>query len=254
MTIDVASVADQLWKARAAGDFRPASLVGALTYEDGLAVQLALLDRKIAAGEQLGGWKVGLTSPRARAGIGFDQRPFGHILASRIFPTGSRVDASILTKGGVEPEMMFTFGETVEGPDPGAGRLRAAVERVSAGFELNEFRAGSGGPDFPLMVADGMAQWGIVEGSGTSAVGDLSAVEVTMRCNGELRARHVSRDVLDDHWSSLGRLVEVLHRHGRRMEAGHRVITGAFCRMDARAGDRWTADYAGLGTVEVDLA
>ena len=112
MTIDVASVADQLWKARAVGDFRPAALVGALGYEDGLAVQLALLDRKIAAGEQLGGWKVGLTSPRARASIGFDQRPFGHILASRIFPTGSPVDASTLTQGGVEPEMMFTFGAT----------------------------------------------------------------------------------------------------------------------------------------------
>jgi len=31
------------------------------------------------------------------------------------------------------------------------------------------------------------------------------------------------------------------------------VITGAFCRMDSQAGDRWVADYSGLGTVEVSL-
>ena len=252
--MDIEAVTEQLWSSGRAGDYFPADLVGQLSYDEGLQVQLGLLHRKLDAGAQLGGWKVGLTSPRARAMIGFDERPFGHILASRILESGSEVDAALLTKGGVEPEMVFTFGETVDAAEPSEAQLRAAVSRVSAGFELNERRPGSATTfDFPLMVADGMAQWGIVVGEGTSDVGDLDAVEVVMSCNGDERARHVSRDVLDDHWASLARLAALLHRHGHRIEAGHRVITGAFCRMDSQAGDRWTADYAGLGTVEVSL-
>jgi len=254
MSVDVELVADQMWAAAQQGDYRPAPLVGSLSYEQGLDVQLALLDRKIAEGARLGGWKVGLTSPRARKGIGVDERPFGHILAERILPSGSSVEAAVLTQGGVEPEMMFTFGEAVEGSNPSEDELRGAVSRVSAGFELNEFRAGSGPFDFPMMVADGMAQWGVVEGSGITDIGDLNEVEVLMASNGEQRAHHISKDVLDDHWASLNRLVAVLARHGRRIEAGHRVITGAFCRMEAQAGDLWTADYGGIGSVEVRLA
>ncbi|MEZ5409277.1 MAG: hypothetical protein R2761_14715 [Acidimicrobiales bacterium] len=252
--MDIEAVTEQLWSSGQAGDYFPADLVGTLDYEAGLQVQLGLLQRKLDAGERLGGWKVGLTSPRARAMIGFDERPFGHILASRILESGAEVNAALLTKGGVEPEMVFTFGDTVTAAEPTEAQLRAAVSLVSAGFELNERRPGSATAfDFPLMVADGMAQWGIVVGEGTSDVGDLSAVEVVMRCNGEERARHVSRDVLDSHWASLARLAALLHRHGQRIEAGHRVITGAFCRMDSQPGDRWRADYSGLGTVEVAL-
>ena len=252
--MDIEAVTEQLWSSGRAGDYFPADLVGQLSYDEGLQVQLGLLHRKLDAGAQLGGWKVGLTSPRARAMIGFDERPFGHILASRILESGADVDAALLTRGGVEPEMVFTFGETVGAAEPTEGQLRAAVSRVSAGFELNERRPGSAAAfDFPLMVADGMAQWGIVVGEGTAQPGDLDAVEVVMSCNGDERARHVSRDVLDSHWASLARLASLLHRHGRRIEAGHRVITGAFCRMDVQAGDRWTADYSGLGTVEVSV-
>ncbi len=252
--MDIEAVTEQLWASGQAGDHFPADLVGTLDYETGLAVQLGLLRRKLDSGEQLGGWKVGLTSPRARAMIGFDERPFGHILASRILGSGAEVSAALLTRGGVEPEMVFTFGQTLDAAEPTETQLRAAVSLVSAGFELNERRPGSATAfDFPLMVADGMAQWGIVVGEGTSDVGDLGSVEVVMRCNGEERARHVSRDVLDSHWASLASLATLLHRHGYRIEAGHRVITGAFCRMDVQAGDRWTADYAGLGAVEVSL-
>lgn len=252
--VDIEAATEQLWSSGKAGDWFPSDLVGRLDYETGLQVQLGLLDRKLEAGAVLGGWKVGLTSPRARAMIGFDERPFGHILAGRILDSGAEVDAALLTKGGVEPEMVFTFGQTVDAAEPTEAQLRASVSLVSAGFELNERRPGSATAfDFPLMVADGMAQWGIVVGQDTSEVADLDGVEVVMSCNGEERARHVSRDVLDSHWASLARLAALLHRHGRRIEAGHRVITGAFCRMDVQAGDRWTADYSGLGTVEVAL-
>jgi 2-keto-4-pentenoate hydratase len=45
--------------------------------------------------------------------------------------------------------------------------------------------------------------------------------------------------------------VSGLAAHGRALEPGHKVITGAFARFDAAAGQRWRAVYDGIGEVEV---
>ena len=56
-----------------------------------LALQLRVLNRFETAGERLGGWKVGLTSGKARNRMGKDFRPFGYVLHSRIFRSGVTV-------------------------------------------------------------------------------------------------------------------------------------------------------------------
>ena len=43
-------------------------------------MQIRMLRRYEAAGATLAGWKVGLTSARARAALGADVRPFGFSL------------------------------------------------------------------------------------------------------------------------------------------------------------------------------
>ena len=255
MRVDVDAAAEDLWLHAQRGDHAPERWGGVLTYDDGLAVQLCHLDRKLGAGDQLAGWKVGLTSPRARAMIGADERPFGHLLRSTVFASGDEVPAGSMREPHIEPELCFVFARPVDD----AGQLRDSVGSVHAGFELNENRAGAVRGDFPLTVADNMAQWGIVVGEGADPRPvDLDAVAVELRCDGELRYEGVSADVLDDHWTSLARLVEVLGRHSRRIEAGHRVITGAFCRLPVSAGERWEARYRtavdgeeSLGTVRV---
>ncbi len=255
MRVDVDAAAEDLWSYAERGDHAPARWGGVLSYENGLAVQLCHLDRKLGGGEQLAGWKVGLTSPRARAMLGADERPFGHILRSRVFASGDEVPIGSMREPHIEPELCFVFARPVDDP----GQVRDAVGSVHAGFELNENRSGTVAGDFPLTVADNMAQWGIVVGEGADPRSlDLNAVTVELRCDDEVRFEGASGDVLDDHWSSLARLVEVLGRHSRRIEAGHRVITGAFCRLPIAAGERWEATYASadgtrLGTVGVSF-
>lgn len=245
MRVDVDAAAEDLWFHAERGDHAPKRWGGRLTYEDGLAVQLCQLDRKLDAGDTLAGWKVGLTSPRARKMIGADERPFGHLLRSRVFSAGDQVPVAEMREPHIEPELCFVFARPVDDP----GQLHDAVGSVHAGFELNENRAGTATGDFPLTVADNMAQWGIVVGQGADprAV-DLNTVSVELRCDGDVRFEGTSRDLLDDHWTSLARLVEVLGRHSRRIEAGHRVITGAFCRLPASAGEHWDATYSTRST------
>ena len=64
----------------------------------------------------------------------------------------------------------------------------------------------------------------------------------------------LSRDELDDHFSSLARLAEVLGRHGQALEPGFKVITGAFTRNEMVAGDEWRAVYSGVGEARISIA
>jgi 2-keto-4-pentenoate hydratase len=249
---NVVEVTARLWDAREAADYCPAWLPGALTFDEALAVQLALLERELARGRELGGWKVGFTSPRARKAVGTDTRPFGYVLAHRVFASGATVPAASIQRASIEPELCFTFRSRLAG-EVSRAEVEAAVARVSAGYELNERRPGSARPDVHAMITDCVTQWGIVAGSGVALPpgADLGGVRCTLSCNGDERYSGLSRDELDDHMDSLAALAAELGRHGRAIEAGQRAITGAFARFEIEPGQRWRATYSGIGDVEV---
>jgi 2-keto-4-pentenoate hydratase len=251
--MDLAAVTQRLWDARQQGDFSPAWLNGALSLDQALTVQLGLLERKLAGGETLAGWKIGLTSERARKALGVDARPFGHLLTSHVFASGASIPSADIRFASIEPELCFTVGRRLASPDATHAEVRAAVARVSAGFELNERRPGSARPDFPAFVTDCLTQWGIVAGSGVALSPELELGSVRCRLSrdGEQVYEGTSKDELDDHVESLRRLVVALAGQGRALEPGQRVITGAFARFDAAAGQRWRAEYSGIGAVEV---
>jgi len=248
----VAELTERLWSSRAAGDYFPAWL-NELDVDEAQSLAAGLLQRELASGDAtLAGWKVGLTSARVRRTVGLDARPFGRILARRVLPSGAVVPASSIRHPSIEPELCFTFGSPVSGPAPTADDVRAALSTVAAGFELNERRPGSSTPTIVAMMTDSVTHWGIVVGD-AQPIGDvdLPAIRCTMSCNGEQRYTGVSAEELDDHIASLAALAARLHRHGLAIDAGHRVITGAFARFDASAGEHWRADYDGVGSVEM---
>lgn len=244
---------ERLWEARQKGDYAPAWLNGALDLPQALEVQLALLERERSADQPLAGWKVGLTSERARKALGVDERPFGYLL--RVLPTGARVRASEIARPSIEPELCFTIGRRLQGARFEREEVAASVAGVAAGFEINERRPGEVRPDFCALVTDRLTQWGIVEGAGKALLQapDLGAVRCTLWRDGEQVYTGLSRDELDDHLDSLARLATGLSAHGRALEPGQKVITGAFARFDAAPGQSWRADYEGIGRVEVDF-
>lgn len=253
--MDLDHATERLWQARQGDDFCPEWLPGSLTLDEALGVQLRLLERELAGGRALGGWKVGLTSPRARGALGADVRPFGYILADRVLGSGESVEAAAMHKPSIEVELCFTVGRDISGADPERTAVIAAMSHVSGGFELNERRPTSARPDLPAMATDCMTNWGIVGGSGVpvAAVTDINATHCRMERDGALVYEGVSRDELDDHFDSLRALITGLAAHGRGLLAGQRVITGAYARFDAAAGQRWSATYSNVGTVEVTL-
>ena len=254
--MNVSEAADRIWNGYRHGEFFPPELVGRLSFDEALRVQLDLLERKLADGEQLAGWKIGLTSRAVRASFGTDRQPFGHILESGVIASPGEVALDDLAVGcGVEPELCVTMGANLQGPGVTAEGARAAVASIAPGMEINQKRSGTV-TDFELSVADNLTQWAIVEGPPSRVCDgfDSEALRVTMSCNGEVHADVVGRAVIDDHFVSIATLANVLGEYGRHLEAGQRLITGSFSKHDASRGDVWRAEFAGLGACSVRFA
>ncbi len=220
--------------------------------DDALALQLDVLDALLASGETLAGWKVGLTSERVRKQLGREDRPFGYLLGSGVHDSGAEVRlGSVVPQAGVEPELCFEIGETLPASDVTPEQARAAVAKISAGMEINAFR--TDGASFEWLVADDLAQWGIVVGSGIAPSSGFASEDVgaVMTCDGREEANVAGPDVIDDHFLSLAILANTLGRFGRRLEAGQRVITGSFSAHRVKAPGHWHAVFSGVGEVSI---
>jgi 2-keto-4-pentenoate hydratase len=222
---------------------------------DGQTISVGRLDRLLAEGEQLGGWKLGLTSGRSRDAFGAGIRPFGFILAGRIHPSGAILER--LPGLGVENELCWVLAEPLAGESVTAADARRAVAGVAPAFELNQSRL----PDDAapgLRVADNLSQWGLVVGELQPLPGIfdldllLEELTVTLLCNEELCEQVPARGHIDDHFESLARLARELARFGRGLAPGEHVITGAYTRQRVERPAAWRGEFgAVLGGVEV---
>jgi 2-keto-4-pentenoate hydratase len=245
------AIIDTLWAATRGGQVDPGSYPP-LTLAEGQRLNLELLDRHCAAGDGLGGWKLGLTSGTSRDAFGPGIRPFGFILASRVFASG--VELSRFPGMRLENELCFTLAESLRGDRVSAEDARAAVATVAPAYELNQQRL-SGPADQGLRVAENLSQWGIVVGQGIALnqVDDLEAIEVALVLNGREIERVPARGHIDDHFASIARLAKELAVHGRGLAPGEHIITGAFARHQAELG-HWCGQFGDqLGAVEVNL-
>lgn len=247
--------AELIWSEAHHDRWFPESLQGALTLEEALQTQLHVRNRKQDSGPQ-GGWKVGLTSERVRARYGTDARPFGHIMAKDVYTSGSVISLANFSPAAIEPELCFTLGETLKGPDITPERVRAAVSAVSPAFELNQNRTG-GVKDFPLTVADNLSQWGLVVGPALSPLPsdfDFTTMQVVLRRGDEEIARAGGPEVIDDHFLSLSILANTLAEHGEVLGEGMRVITGSYAKVDVTPGESWHAEFSGVGSVAIEFS
>lgn len=248
---------EALWCAARSGRFDAghAGSLPAPSVDDGQTMCLGLLDRWLAQGEQLGGWKLGLTSGRSRDAFGAGIRPFGFVLASRIHASGAVLQR--LPGLGVENELCWVLAESLAGESVTAADARRALASVAPAFELNQNRLpGNAAPG--LRVADNLSQWGLVVGE-LQPLAELVDPDVLLReltvallCDEELCERVPARGHIDDHFESLARLARELARFGRSLAPGEHVITGAYTRQRVEGPGTWRGDFgATLGVVEI---
>ena len=250
MTATQEALIDTLYSARRNGT-RPAHIDPTpADLDEALALQLGVLQRFETAGEHLGGWKVGLTSGKARDRMGKDVRPFGYVLQSRVFESGAAIPVSSIMQCHIEPELCLLVGSALRGQNIEREQAKAAVRAVAPAFEINEIRVQPGQGPLPL-VADGLAQWGIVVGPEAPVRDRLVNTTVTFSHNGQVVETKTPGTTMDDPYLSLARLCRRLHPFGLGLEPGQPVITGSFCHYAVTQPGSYSADFSGVGTVSV---
>jgi 2-keto-4-pentenoate hydratase len=248
--VDQATIIDALYAARKNG-VQPSGLEQVqLGLEEALDIQLGVLGRFEVAGERLGGWKVGLTSGNARDRMGKDFRPFGYVLQSRLFPSGFSTPVANIMNCAVEPELCLIIGSPLHGDSVDAVQAKAAVRAVAPAFELNQRRVPPQNGD-ALLVADGLAQWGIVVGPEATVRDGLVETTVEFYRDEQLVETKTPGTTMDDPYLSLSRLCQLLHKYGRGLKPGQPVITGSFCHHVVRQPGAYRAVFRGIGEVSV---
>jgi 2-keto-4-pentenoate hydratase len=245
-----AEVADALHRARRDGK-EPQSVAGVeLDNDAALAIQLHVLDRFKAEGEALGGWKAALSSGTSRNMMGKDFRPFGYVLKSKILKSGDRISRAQMFQCRIEPELCVIMKAPLRGANLNATDARAAVGAIAPAFEINDIRTRSEWGR-PLLLADGLAQWGIVVGPLSPVRDGLANTTVRFFENDKLIETATPGEQMDDPFLSLARMCAVLDRFGLGLEVGQPVITGAFCRTAVNAANSYRAEFSGIGDVSI---
>ncbi len=248
MTIE--ELTDILWHSIQRGVHDPAELRGTLSIDQAYRVQLGLLDRTLNTGEELAGWKVGLTAKAIQAQVNYHEPVFGFLLANGHRHSGQRFDFAGLIAPGFENELCLTLGRTLQGPEVTLAQARAAVSHVAPALEIIEKRC-TPPLDIPLVIADNNQQKAFVTGADIPLGDlDLGAATVDVLVNDVHQETADGAEVSGTPIASVQWLANKLAHYDRKLEAGQRIMSGSFTRQyDLSPGDVVAATFEPFGLV-----
>ena len=229
MTINLAAAIDDFWVARMRGEFFPLAYYDRLTMDEAYRVQLALIERRVAAGERHIGWKVGLTAKAIQEQFKYHEPLFACILETQ--PSGHVFGAEELIHPGFETELCVRLGRGLEGKLT-SEQVRAAVDVIHPSFEIIETR-GDPVNQMELVVADNGQQRSVIIGAPAQLAPNVDLAEVTARValNGRDVATGLGSAVLGNPLNSIQWLAEKLGEYGRSLRPGDVIMTGSFVRQ-----------------------
>jgi 2-keto-4-pentenoate hydratase len=198
------------------------------------------------------GFKLGMTSKVKRDALGIQEPVYGRITADMVVPAGQPIPVAELIHPRAEPEIALMVGRPIP-PGADIATVLAAIDAAYPAIEVADSRYAE---PFRLVdsVADNAGAARLVLGDRPRTVAELVDLHV-LGCvfthpggvdtaAGGAAMGHPAAAVA---W-----LAAALATSDDRIEPGSVVLTGGLtAAAPLRAGDRLTAEFDGLGTVEV---
>jgi 2-keto-4-pentenoate hydratase len=253
MNID--AVVESFWQHTQRRSYFPAEWTGRLSIDQAYRVQLGLLDRWVAKGERLAGWKVGLTAPVIQKQFGMHEPVMGFLLESGHRESGAAFRHADLIEPGFENELCLTIGTPLEGPAVTRVQARAAITAVQPAFEIIEGR-GDFRADLTLSLTDNCQQKAFVTGpaSPLPAGWEPAGSTVEVLINGRRVDHAVGSEETGHPLGAVAWLAKKLAEFGRRIEPGHRIMSGSFTKQYPIArGDRIETRFTPFGAVRASF-
>ncbi|MGW4353433.1 2-keto-4-pentenoate hydratase [Nocardia sp. NPDC004582] len=224
---------------------------------DAYEIQLINMRQRFAGGAKVVGHKVGLSSKAMQQMMGVDEPDYGHLLAEMEVYEDVPVDTSKYLYPRVEVEVGFILGADLPGEDCTEEDVRKATVAYAPSIELIDTRIKEWKIGLCDTIADNASSAGYVLGQARVApeLLDIKAIDAVLTRNGEVIAEGRSDAVLGDPTIAVAWLARKVASFGVRLKAGDIVLPGSCTRaIDARPGDEFIAEFAGLGSVHLGFA
>ncbi|WP_406269483.1 2-keto-4-pentenoate hydratase [Nocardia sp. NBC_00881] len=223
---------------------------------DAYQIQLINIRRRLDSGARVVGHKVGLSSKAMQQMMGVDEPDYGHLLAEMEVYEGVPVEAGRYLFPRVEVEVGFVLGADLPGADCTEEDVLAATVAFAPAIELIDSRIKDWNIGLADTISDNASSAGFVLGAQRVAPRDIDikAIDAVLTRNGEVVAEGRSDAVLGDPVIAVAWLARKVASFGVRLKAGDIVLPGSCTRaIDARPGDAFHAEFAGLGFVRLQF-
>lgn len=240
-----------------------------MSIEDGYRVSREWVRMQIAAGRQVIGHKIGLTSRAMQMSSQIDEPDYGSLLDSMLYTctAGEVLDIQFqkFIAPRVEVELAFILKSDLRGPGLEGGKeislqdVLTATEYVTPAIEIIDSRIEQFDRHTKAMrkvfdtISDNAANAGIVVGAErANPVGmDLPWCGAILRQNGVVEETGLAAGVQGHPAIGVAWLANKLAPWGESLKAGQIVLAGSFTRpVPAQSGDEFEADYGPLGKLQ----
>ncbi len=221
--------------------------------ESGLAAQAKAFRRRVDAGDEHLGWKVGLNAPAVQAALGLDGVVVGFLTTATSLQAGDTHSLAGAANPGIEPELAIRFGADVPA-DPSPEQVGAAIEAVAPALELVDLDRPL--DDLHAILAGNVFHRGVLVGDFDAARSgiDLAGLSVSVARNGEEAGSVSAAEAYVDLAETLRFVTLRLMVMGEAVRAGQFVIAGSLTPIVPVApGDRLRADFGPLGSLELNF-
>jgi 2-oxo-hept-3-ene-1,7-dioate hydratase len=231
--------------------------------DDAYGVQNAIYRAKLAAGQKVIGWKIGLTSKAMQYALNIDIPDSGILFDDMLFETGATVPAGRFIQPRIEAEIAFVMKTPIGGADVTRQDVIAATDYVAPSIEILDTRILRADPETGQTrsvfdtISDNAANAGIVLGRERHSLDahDLRWVGAITSRNGEVEETGLGAGVLNDPVVSVVWLARRMAQYGQSIEPGQVILSGSFIRpIECPSGADIHADFGAFGSVDIRFA
>ena len=200
-----------------------------LSIDEAYAVQNLVTKMRLNLGESVVGYKIGCTSRAIRAQFGLNEPINGKLFNPRIYNEDVSLNLNEYVDCAIEPEIVLKIGKTLVGEDLSDEKLLDAIEYVSPGIELHNFRFWNQPPTVQELICSGGIHAGLVVGNQEISPHALSFKDEVFKVykNNKLVTSAQAIEIMGGPLHSLRWLVSFLTRKKLSLEKGSLVIPGS---------------------------
>jgi 2-keto-4-pentenoate hydratase len=225
-----------------------------LRLEDAYAIQLRGVQTAVKSGQQVVGYKIGLTSRAMQEQFGVPEPDFGHLLDQMQPLVSGVVPLSELCAPRAEPEIAFVLERGIAAPGATAVEVLQATDHLLPAIEVVDSRIADWRITIADTVADNASSGCFVLGGPPMRVGDVDLTDtaVDLAVNGSVVHAGSTGAVLGNPATAVAWLANTLAALGVQTEAGDVILSGSCtAAVPVQAGDVVAARFGSVAALSV---